>query len=429
MTQQEPAYTTRRQYLDAIAATRDARMQWWREARFGMFVHLGLYSVLGRHEWAMATECIPAAEYERLADEFHPKPGCAREWARLAKASGMKYMVFTTKHHEGYCLWDTEQTDYNSVRSGPKRDLVAEYVEACRAEGLRVGLYYSLMDWHHPDGGTCLVDPDARRRFLDYARALVRELMSNYGKIDILWYDVPNPLTNAEGWESDALNQMVRSLQPDILINNRSRLDEDFATPEGKVVAENDGTGRGWEACMTFNHESWGYMHGVEIDAFRCRDILKMLATACQDGGNLLLNIGPLPDGSVPPDAIKPLQSTGRWLERHGEAVYGALDPAGAFLQFPVKVSRKGSTVYVWRIVWAGREQGLGGYQTPVERVTCVTTGEKVDFTQEGGRILLKNLPEVCPDKEASLAVFKLEFPQPPEYRWAPTTPALYALW
>ena len=157
----------------------------------------------------MNQERIPLAEYEKLADTWKPKPGAARHWARLAKQAGMRYMVMTTKHHEGFCLFDTRQTDYNAVKHGPGRDLVAEYVEAARAEGLRVGFYYSLMDWHHPDGVLCRTDEAARRRFLDFTHGAVRELCSNYGKIDILWYDVNWPLT-AEGWEAEKMNAMVR---------------------------------------------------------------------------------------------------------------------------------------------------------------------------------------------------------------------------
>ena len=198
---------------------------------FGMFVHWGTYSVLGRHEWAMEMEGIPWSEYAPLAQQFKPRPNAAREWARLAKRAGMKYMVMTTKHCEGFCNFDTKFTDYCAPRQGPGRDLVKEYVEAARAEGLRVGFYYCLMDWHHPDGARCAEDEDARRRFIEYGHGQIRELCSNYGKIDILWYDVPWPL-DADGWESRKMNRMVRKLQPDILINNRSGLPEDFGTPE-----------------------------------------------------------------------------------------------------------------------------------------------------------------------------------------------------
>ncbi len=165
-------------------------MAWWHEAKFGMFIHWGLYSVIGQHEWAKEHEGVPIPQYEILAKHFHPKPNAARDWARLAKRAGQKYMVMTTKHHEGFCNWDTKLTDYNAMKQGPGRDLVREFVEAARAEGLRVGFYYSLMDWHHPDGAICKTDEAARRRFVDYTHGLIRELMTNYGKIDVLWYDV-----------------------------------------------------------------------------------------------------------------------------------------------------------------------------------------------------------------------------------------------
>ena len=194
---------TRRNYLHLLSAAaaaaplarnlaaagdndRERRMQWWHQARFGMFIHWGLYSVLGRHEWVMENEGIPVAEYEQLAKQFKPKPNAAREWARLAKQAGQKYMVMTTKHHEGFCNFATELTDYCAPKQGPGRDLVREYVEAARAEGLRVGFYYSLMDWHHPDGAICKTDEAARQRFVAYTHGLIRELMTNYGKIDIL---------------------------------------------------------------------------------------------------------------------------------------------------------------------------------------------------------------------------------------------------
>ncbi len=226
------------------AATREARMAWWHEAKFGMFIHWGLYSVIGQHEWAKEQEGVPIPQYEILAKHFHPKPNAARDWARLAKRAGQKYMVMTTKHHEGFCNFDTKLTDYNAVQQGPGRDLVREYVEAARAEGLRVGFYYSLMDWHHPDGAICKTDEAARRRFVDYTHGLIRELLTNYGKIDVLWYDVSWPL-NKEQWESERMNEMVFQLQPEIIVNNRNGLEGDFATPEQRIEAS--AAGRAWE--------------------------------------------------------------------------------------------------------------------------------------------------------------------------------------
>ena len=218
-------------------------MQWWHEARFGMFIHWGLYSVLGRHEWVMENEGIPVSDYELLAKRFQPKPYAARVWAKLAKEAGQRYLVMTTKHHEGFCNFDTKLTNYCAPKQAAGRDLVREYVEAARAEGLRVGFYYSLMDWHHPDGARCVKEEDARRRFVEYTHGLIRELLTNYGKIDVLWYDVPWPL-DAAGWESERMNQMVFQLQPDILVNNRNRLPGDFSIPEQVIIAEKGGRSR-----------------------------------------------------------------------------------------------------------------------------------------------------------------------------------------
>jgi alpha-L-fucosidase len=270
-------------------------MKWWHEARFGMFIHWGLYSVIGQHEWAMEVEGIPVAQYQQLAKHFTPKPHAAREWAKLAKRAGQKYMVMTTKHHEGFCHFNSKLTNYCAPQQACGRDLVEEFVEAARAEGLRVGFYYSLMDWHHPDGTRCLTDEAARARFVEYTHGLVRELMTQYGKIDILWYDVDWPLS-PEQWESEKMNKMVFQLQPDIIVNNRNGLPGDFTTPEQHIEAAK--AGRAWETCMTMN-ESWGYQK-ADNDWKTPETIVSNLATCAHDTGNYLLNIGPNADGSVP---------------------------------------------------------------------------------------------------------------------------------
>jgi alpha-L-fucosidase len=395
---------------------RDQRMRWWREARFGMFVHWGLYSQLARHEWVMNLERIPVKEYEKLADAWKPKTRAAREWARLARQAGMKYMVLTTKHHEGFCLWDTAQTDYNAVRRGPGRDLVREYVEACREFGLKVGLYYSLMDWHHPDGARCAKDERARRRFVDFTHGCVRELCSNYGTIDILWYDVALPLKTPELWESARMNAMVRKLQPHILINNRSLLDEDFGTPEEKVEAAP--AGRDWEACMTFNG-SWGYMPSA-TDWHSPRQVLHMLRIAAAGAGNLLLNIGPKPDGSIPEEAVPRLRAVGRWLAANGEAVYGRVDRALERMMgmpamgFPGPFVLKGRTAYMWVFNWVGPQLVIGGTGTPLRRASFPATGKPIRFRQERNRLILCRLPKKNPGKIAGVCVIKLEFASAP---------------
>jgi alpha-L-fucosidase len=397
--------------------SRARRLQWWHEARFGMFVHWGLYSQLGRHEWAMNRERIPVAEYERLADSWEVKPWPAREWARVARQAGMRYLVMTTKHHEGFCLWDTRMTDYNAVRRAPGRDLVAEYVEACRQQGLRVGFYYSLMDWHHPDGARCATSAKARRRFVDFTCGCVRELMSNYGKIDILWYDVPWPLPSPEEWESAKMNKMVRKLQPDIIINNRSQLPEDFGTPEEHIQAAE--TGRAWEACMTFNG-SWGYMpYAPAEDWHSSRSVLNMLRQVTAGGGNLLLNIGPAPDGSVPPEAVERLAPVGRWLKKYGQAVYGDVDRTDECFEWcPLGGwTRRGLTGYFWCSRWPGSQLTIGGFSSKVEAVKLLHNGADVEFEQTEPQLKLKGLPPRNPDRLAQICVLQVTFASTPRQR------------
>jgi alpha-L-fucosidase len=402
-------------YLEQTAATRAERIRWWQEARFGMFIHWGLYAQLGRHEWVMNRERIPVEQYEHLADTWRPKERPAREWAALAKQAGMKYMVMTTKHHEGFCLWDTAQTDYNAMKRGPGRDLVQEYVEACREFDLKIGFYYSLMDWHHPDGARCAQDEDARRRFLDFTQGCVRELMSNYGKIDILWYDVSWPLRSPEAWESMEMNSMARELQPHILINNRSQLPEDFGTPEEHVTAE--AKGRDWEACMTFNG-SWGYMP-IAPDWRPVREVVDMLRTASGGQGNLLLNIGPKPDGSVPPEATERLTLVGDWTDKNGEALYGEVDRADGRMEWmPTGAwTLKGNNAYYWCSRWPGQELVIGGLRTKVNRASFVADGTPITFEQTEDRLVLKNLPYPDPDPIAGVTVIKLECDGPPEQK------------
>jgi len=396
------------------------RMKWWHEARFGMFVHWGLYSQLGRHEWVMNRERIPVKEYEKLADSWKVKPHPAREWARLAKQAGMKYLVMTTKHHEGFCLWDTQMTEYNSVQRSPGRDLLKEYVEACREFDLKIGFYYSLMDWHHPDGARCLRNEPARRRFIDFTQGCVRELMSNYGKVDILWYDVSWPLQSPEAWESRKMNRMVRRLQPGIIINNRSQVPEDFSTPEENIKAADKG--RAWEACMTFNG-SWGYMpYSLPEDWHSLREVLGMLRQVTAGGGNLLLNIGPEPDGSVPPEATQRLLSVGKWLAKNSEAVYGKADSTKGCLEWiPLGGwTRKGKSAYFWCDRWPGSEITLGGFRSKLKTATLLASGKSLRFEQKGQRLTLRGLPKSNPDRIANITIIKMDFASLPKQKLGP---------
>jgi alpha-L-fucosidase len=393
------------------AATRDARMAWWHEAKFGMFIHWGLYSVIGQHEWAKEQEGVPLLQYELLAKHFHPKPNAARDWARLAKRAGQKYMVMTTKHHEGFCNWDTQLTDYNAMDQGPGRDLVREYVEAARAEGLRVGFYYSLMDWHHPDGAICKTDEAARRRFVDYTHGLIRELMTNYGKIDILWYDVAWPL-NAEQWESERMNEMVFSLQPDIIVNNRNLLPGDFSTPEQHIQASE--AGRAWETCMTLN-ESWGF-NRADDQWKTSKTIVNNLITCARGGGNYLLNIGPEPDGSIPQPSVEVLEAVGQWLDTNGNAIYGT-ERGNLTQNASCNYSRRGNTLYIHVYNWPGHTPAeewldfckpevvvaIGGLNPKVLSARVLKTGQKVEFTQDEFSFRLTGLPMTAPDQPATV--------------------------
>ncbi|MCF0110688.1 MAG: alpha-L-fucosidase [Erysipelotrichaceae bacterium] len=404
----------REQYEQQVASTREKRMAWWREARFGMFIHFGLYSAIGRHEWVMSMEGISKEEYETYADRFQPKEGCCKEWAKLAKAAGMKYMVLTTRHHEGFSLWDSKVNPFNSVNYGCHRDIVKEFVEACREEGLKIGFYSSIMDWRHPDGAACATDLEARRRFLDYIEALNTELLTNYGKIDILWYDVAQPMATPEEWDSVNRNQRLRALQPHIIINDRSRLAEDFGTPEGKIrVLDRD-----WEACMTFNDISWGYLDDQQIlpYAYSAQRIIRMLNQCACNGGNLLLNVGPKPDGSIPKDAIRPLTEVGTWLRHNGEAVYGKLHPnviSGSWYRggngiTAISYAEDLKACYLWN--WICPPEGymyFDGVYTKPTKVTKLYTNEIIPFTYEDHRIKLEGLSV---NENEMVCVYKIEF-------------------
>jgi len=302
-------------------------------------------------------------------------------------------MVLTTKHHEGFCNFNTRLTDYNATKLGPGYDIVADYVEAARAEGLHVGFYYSLMDWHHPDGARCATDEPARKRFVEYTHGLIRELMTNYGKISVLWYDVAWPL-DADGWESERMNKMVFELQPEIIVNNRNKLDGDFSTPEQKIVAEEGG--RAWESCMTLN-DSWGYQR-ADDNWKSAKTVVRILISCSRDGGNYLLNIGPKPDGSIPRESVDVLTEVGRWMQTNGHTIYGSAvcQPGrSSYCSF----TRKGNTLFMHVHFWPGEHVAVGGLMNKVLSAHVLKTGQKLEFSQDGFRTKLTGLPMEAPDQ------------------------------
>lgn len=320
------------------------RTAWFDAARLGLFVHFGLYSTAARHEWVMTRELMQVADYEKYAEVFDPDLFDAREIAKRAKAAGMQYAVLTSKHHDGFCLFDTKLTDYNSVQH-QGRDFVAEWCDALRAEGLKVGLYYSLLDWHHPDYTIDFHHPrrndkDAKAqneskdfaKYREYMHAQIRELLTNYGQLDYLFFDFSYPWEQdgwcgkgAADWGSAAIRQMVHELQPQALVNDRLDMPGDLVTPEQYQPAapmRSKGNLVRWEACQTLNG-SWGYDR--DNKDFKSVDlVLRMLADTVSKNGNLLLNIGPDGRGAIPAADSATLEALAAWMRLHKQAIVGA---------------------------------------------------------------------------------------------------------
>ena len=322
--------------------------EWFRQDRFGMFIHWGLYAMPARNEWIKHIECITDEKYDKYFKYFDPDLYDPKDWAKRAKAAGMKYAVLTTKHHEGFCMFDTKYTDYKCTNTKAGRDLVKEYVDAFRAEGIKIGFYYSLIDWHHPDFTIDPIHPrrydknideqnEGRdmKRYAEYMRNQVTELLTNYGKIDILWFDFsysnPNPeFPNLKGkgkedWEAEELIALARKLQPGIIIDNRTELEQDIWTPEqyqpltwqkhaetGELVT--------WEACQTFSG-SWGY-HRDESTWKSPKMLIDMLINTVCIGGNLLMNVGPTARGYLDHRAEKALDVYANWMKYNSRSIY-----------------------------------------------------------------------------------------------------------
>ena len=324
---------------------------WFVQDRFGMFIHFGLYAMPARNEWIMTWEKMTQEHYQNYFENFNPDLFDAREWARTAKAAGMKYAVLTAKHHDGFCLFDSKYTDFKSTNTPFGRDLVKEYADAFRAEGLKVGLYYSLLDWHHPD---FVIDdrhplrdhPDAvemnkqrdQKKYAQYMRDQVTELLTNYGDISILWFDftyntVVDPVKypyfsgkTKEDWESEKLIEVARTLRPGIIIDNRSGIDQDLSTPEQNQPDQwprHKQTGEllTWEACQTFSG-SWGYFRD-EMSWKSPKMLIEMLCKTVSLGGNLLMNVGPCARGYLDKRAVNALDAYAEWMKYNSRSIYG----------------------------------------------------------------------------------------------------------
>lgn len=401
----------------------EKKVSWFVNDRFGMFIHWGLYSIPARGEWVRSTEQIPVEEYEPFFREFNPVDYDPKKWAKAAKEAGMKYAVLTAKHHDGFCLFDSKLTDYKSTNTPCGRDLVREYLDAFRAEGLKVGLYYSLLDWHHPDYPHY---GDAKHpmrdnpvfqgvshnfdNYLDYMHGQVKELCTEYGKIDLFWFDFSYDNMTGETWRATELVRMIRQYQPDVLIDNRlegggshfgslvtehpSEYCGDFVSPEQIIPPEGIIDAKGnrvvWESCITMNGH-WGYCSTDHF--FKPADMLvKKLVECVSKGGNLLLNVGPDAKGNIPKESLEILSGIGNWMRRNSDSIYGC-----GYGELPKpeygRVTRKGNKVYFHVMEGqVGYVPLIGISAGQVEKIRLLADGSELSIIENW---ITQNYPDV----------------------------------
>ena len=361
---------------------RQERTKWFSDARFGMFIHWGIYAIPARGEWVKTQEKLSDEKYQEYFDSFNPVDYNPLEWAKIAKNAGMKYVVLTAKHHDGFCMFDSKYTDYKVTNTPAKRDLIKEYVEAFHSVGIKVGFYYSLIDWHHPEYPNVgnhprKGDPEWDKKAYDFSKYIeymhnqVRELLTNYDKIDIMWFDYSFDEYSGEKWEGTKLVKMVRKLQPGIIIDNRlggnleaehpETFAGDFDGPEQiipyKIVRDEIGRPIPWESCITLNNH-WGFAHddGAYLSA---KDVVRTLVNCVSKGGNLLLNVGPDARGNIPQKSINVLAEVGDWMNLNSESIYGCGPSSYEKPQWGY-YTQKGDVIYAHFL-----QQGIGQYYLP----------------------------------------------------------------
>lgn len=400
------------------------RVEWYQKARFGMFIHWGLYAIPARGEWVRSIEEMPEEEYLPFFEEFDPIDFEPDKWAKAAKEAGMKYAILTAKHHDGFCLFDSALTDFKSTNTKAGKDLVKEFLEAFRKEGLKVGLYYSLLDWHHPDYPhygdekhpmrNCVDEKNDSRdfnRYLDYMHGQVKELCINYGKLDIMWFDFSYGEMRGEAWRATELVNMIRSYQPDVIIDNRlevsgegfgsiatdnpSVFSGDFVSPEQIIppqgLKSESGRDLVWEACITMN-DNWGYC-AKDKNFKPTSTIIKKLVECVSKNGNMLLNVGPDAKGNIPEESLQILKEIGVWMKKNSASIYSC---KGSGLPKPEngRITRNGNRIY-----YHVMENAIGGvplYGIVKEQVNAVRLLADGSELKIADNWIVNNYPDIA---------------------------------
>ncbi|MDR0686039.1 MAG: alpha-L-fucosidase [Dysgonamonadaceae bacterium] len=418
------------------------RMEWWTNDRFGMFIHWGLYALPARQEWVQHNERIPKTDYRKYFEHFNPDLYDPADWAKKAKKAGMKYVVVTTKHHEGFCMFDTKYTDYKITNTPYRKDAIKPLVDAFRAEGLRIGFYYSLIDWHHPEFTLDPIHPECPRaknvrgdrfvmdtiaanelnkkrdikKYQQYMKNQLTELLSNYGQIDELFLDFSYSDKGHKEWDSEGLLKIIRSLQPQIIVNDRLDLNDtnwgyDYVTPEQTMpdkweTRKNPETDEQvrvpWETCQTFSG-SWGYNRD-ETSWKTDRQLIAMLIEVVSKGGNLLLNVGPTARGTFDSRANERLEGLGRWMEVNSRSIYNCTQapeefprPANTMLTY----NPKAKILYIHVLNWPTfRTLKMENFRDKIKYAQILNDGSEIYLRSKNENDVELSLPLAQPATE-----------------------------
>jgi alpha-L-fucosidase len=410
-------------------APHDTRMEWWREARFGMFIHWGLYAIpagewkgrkiRGPGEWIQNNGEIPLEEYQTLQKEFNPVRFDAAKWARIARNAGMGYVVLTAKHIDGFCMYDSKLTDYDVMGTPFERDVMKELASAVRKQGMKMCAYYSVTDFHHPD--YTLVGPGSPwpqiaarskpgdiNRYLDYMKGQLRELLTQYGPLGVMWFDACYG-QSPEDVHADEMVAMMRAIQPDLIVNNRLGTPEDCETPEQDIPATGF-PGRDWETCMTINN-TWGFMK-ADLNWKSTEVLLRNLIDIASKGGNYLLNVGPTAEGEIPEACVERLEEIGRWMSLNGESIHGTTASPFKHLAWG-RCTQKPGALYLHVFDWPSDGRLLvPGLESKVKKAYLLSDPARrslpVSKTADGVAI---GVPAQAPDKIASVVVLRISGP------------------